>query len=184
MRIKYFLIFFTVAVLATGAGYWYASREAPPRTAPAGGAPAEKVTQLSDFELPDLAGKPRRIMEWRGKLLLINFWATWCPPCREEIPLFIDFQERYAGRGFQVVGVAIDSLQDVMDYRDTLLINYPILIGEEKVMRLMQRYGNRVGTLPYSLLVAPDGRILHRKMGAYTRPELEKLLDPWLKPGK
>ncbi len=137
---------------------------------------AAMPTQVVAFTLPDVYDKPHSINQWRGKLILLNFWATWCPPCREEIPLFIDMQEKYGKRGLQIIGVAIDKKQDVENYADFSLMNYPVLVGQEEVMVIMRQYGNRLATLPYSVVIDPQGRILSRKVGAYKRPELEALL--------
>lgn len=141
----------------------------------------EKITRLIDFTLPDLQGRPRQISEWKGKWILLNFWATWCPPCREEIPLLVETQERYGSKGLQIIGIAIDEPNDVRDFVDTYFINYPNLIGDDLVMQLMAQYGNRIGTLPFSVVVDPKGHIKSRKMGAYTKETLEKaLIQPLL----
>ena len=132
--------------------------------------------ELVEFSLPDLNDKARNISEWRGKLMIINFWATWCPPCRDEIPLFISMQEKYGGKGLQIIGVAIDKKQDVENYADFNFINYPVLVGQEEVLAIMKQYGNRLGTLPYSVIIDPQGQVLSRKVGAYKRPELEAML--------
>ena len=160
-----------VAAMALAAGMWFALSPSPPA--------AEPGDRLVAFTLPDLKNEPHAINEWLGKLMVLNFWATWCPPCREEIPVFIELQEQYAERGLQIIGVAIDHKQDVADYADGMFINYPVLLGDEKTLAIMARYGNRIGTLPYSVVIAPDGRIVGRKMGAYTRTELETQLKPW-----
>lgn len=132
--------------------------------------------QMVEFSLPDINDKIHNINQWRGKLILLNFWATWCPPCREEIPLFIDMQEKFGKRGLQIVGVAIDKKQAVENYPDFAFMNYPVLIGQNEVMTIMKQYGNRIGSLPYSVVIDPQGRILGRKVGAYKRVELEALL--------
>ena len=154
-------------------------------------APSTAVTTVSEegpdtspiaFALPDLEGKSRDIREWRSKVVLINFWATWCPPCREEMPLLMEFQEKYATNGLQIIGVAIDNLHDVIEFRDDLGIKYPLLIGEDDAIELMGRYGNRVGALPYSVILDRDGRIVSTKTGAYSRLELENAILPFIQP--
>lgn len=138
-------------------------------------------TKLIDFTLPDITGKPRKLSEWQGKIIILNFWATWCPPCREEIPMFLDYYEKYRGDGLEIIGVAIDKKEDVADFIDTLFIDYPVLIGGTEMMIMMRRYGNRVGSLPYNVLIDRDGTILNTKKGAYTHAELEALLTPLFK---
>ena len=165
-----------VAVVALVAGFFAAqvlNKSSSPETDQAAAMPKEMV----EFQLPDIENKIHSISQWRGKLIVLNFWATWCPPCREELPLFIDMQKKYGRRGLQIVGVAIDKKQDVENYPDFAFFNYPILVGQEEVMIIMKQYGNRLGSLPYSVIIDPQGRILGRKVGAYKRPELDTLLD-------
>ncbi len=141
------------------------------------GQAAAMPKRMVEFSLPDINDKTHSINQWRGKLILLNFWATWCPPCREEIPLFIDMQEKYGAKGLQIVGVAIDTKQAVKNYPDFAFMNYPVLIGQEKVMAIMKQYGNRLGSLPYTVVIDAQGRVLGRKIGSYKRPEIEALLQ-------
>ena len=85
-------------------------------------------TEMVEFSLPDTDGKVHNINEWRGKIVVLNFWATWCPPCRAEVPLFVDTQEKFRKDGLVIVGVAIDKKQDVANFVDSYFINYPVLI--------------------------------------------------------
>jgi len=145
----------------------------------------ETPSATTDFALRDLAGKTHSLADWRGKLVLINFWATWCPPCRHEIPIFITLQKRYADRGLQIVGISIDDPAAVASYWQEMSINYPLLLADETTYQLMAAYGNRTGGLPFSVLVRPDGAIDSIKLGAYTEEALEtsiKALLPDPKP--
>jgi peroxiredoxin len=173
-KIKFLVGIVAVAALAGGflLAQWL-NRPAVPEPAPATALPKTMV----DFTLPGIDGKPRQLSEWRGKLIVLNFWATWCPPCREEIPLFVRTQGKYGARGLQIIGVAIDKLEDVKNFQDFKLINYPVLVGQEEVMALMQQYGNRIGSLPYSVVIDRKGQVLSRKVGAYQPAELESLLQ-------
>ncbi len=137
-------------------------------------------TTTTDFTLRDLAGKTHSLASWRGKVVLLNFWATWCPPCRREIPLFIDLQRRYEKQGLQIVGISLDNPEAVARYWQEMHINYPLLIADETTYELMAAYGNRQGGLPYSVLITADGRIAGAKIGAYHREELETALKPHL----
>lgn len=161
------LLFVAVSAVAAGAGYWAAQQSR---------APAEADIGAVEFMLPDLDDRPQAVSQWRGKLVLVNFWATWCPPCREEIPLFIEFQRQYGIRGLQIVGVAIDQRGPVSEFARRAGMNYPQLLAGDTGVSLMARLGNRTGSLPYSLVLAPDGRILGRKLGAYRRAELETMM--------
>lgn len=129
-----------------------------------------------EFALRDLAGKTHRLVDYRGKLVLLNFWATWCPPCREEIPLFIDMQRRYQDQGVQILGISVDSPEAVARYWQEMRINYPLLLADEGTYELMAAYGNRSGGLPYSILIGPTGQVAGVKLGAYREAELEKAI--------
>jgi thiol-disulfide isomerase/thioredoxin len=153
---------------ALAAGFWLATELRRPD--------ARARPPAVGFGLPDLDGKVRHLEEWRGKAILLNFWATWCPPCREEIPLLIEAQTRLGSHGVQVIGIAIDDPKAVASYSREMKINYPVLIGDATAMNLMDIYGNRTGSLPYSVIIRPDGQISSRKLGAYEEAELGKVL--------
>ena len=98
-----------------------------------------------DFSLMDVSGQSRNVSEWQGKVLVINFWATWCPPCLEEIPHFIKLQDKYGDQGLQFLGIALEDVDDVMNFANKLGINYPLLVGEQEVIKLGVKLGNRIG---------------------------------------
>ena len=126
--------------------------------------------------LPDLAGKPRRLAEWQGKVLVCNFWATWCAPCREEIPLLIAAREKYAPGGVEIVGIAVDNAIKVGEFSRTLGITYPVLIAEADGLELMRRLGNSSGGLPYTVFFDRQGGVAHRKLGALKQGDLDAIL--------
>lgn len=134
-------------------------------------------TQMVDFSLPDPEGKPHSISDWRGKTIILNFWATWCPPCRAEVPLFVEAQEKYKKDGLVIVGVAIDKKEDVANFIDSYFINYPVLVNDQENTQLMAQYGNRIATLPYSVIMDSSGRIVDSHAGAYRKADLYPLLD-------
>lgn len=129
-----------------------------------------------DFTLNDLAGNPTSIGRWDGDVVLVNFWATWCPPCRKEIPGFAALQQQYGDRGFQVVGVAIDLPEAVAQFTEDLGADYPQLVGREDAIAVADRYGNQHGALPYSVLIDREGVIRFVKPGELKRQELESEL--------
>ncbi len=177
------LLLLAAAVVALWGGYWLAgSLRAPDTTTTAITAPSYGGGTMIDFSLPDLEGKNRSLKEWRGQVILLNFWATWCPPCREEIPLFIALQKKYAARGLQVVGVAVDNKPAVLAFRQSEGINYTILMGGDDAMDLAARYGDRMDSLPYSVIIGRDGSIVARKLGAFEGDELKRLVEPLLNP--
>ena len=126
--------------------------------------------------LPDLDGKPETLRQWRGKVLAINFWATWCAPCREEIPLFVKFQKKYGGQGLQFVGIAIDRPEKVRPYAAELQMNFPVLIGSMDSIELTRMFGNRAGVLPFTVIFGRTGAVAATEIGALKEARLEALL--------
>ena len=130
-----------------------------------------------EFALPDLDGKLQSTGQWRGKVLLVNFWATWCEPCLREIPLLEELQKDYGGRGVQVIGVAIDDPAEVRRFvSDTIAIDYPVLVGEQEAVDALAEFGAEMTVLPYTAFVARDGRIARLHAGELKRDEATALL--------
>ena len=157
-----------VLVLIGGAAgfafYHYApdlGGEPPTAVAPATG----PSLRLPDFSLPGLDEQPRSVSEWRGQSLLINFWATWCAPCRREIPLLNKLQNRYADRGVQVIGIAVDFMPEVQDYANNTPFDYPILVGQEEAMDLAASMGIEFIGLPFSVFTNSQGDIVKVHVG-------------------
>ncbi len=123
--------------------------------------------QAPDFELQTLDGKTMKLADLRGKAVLLNFWATWCEPCKIEIPWFVELQKQYGPQGFQIVGVAMDedSNEEVAKFAQKMSINYPIVLGKESVE---QSYGG-VGVLPVTFFVDRDGKLIAREFGLQSR---------------
>ena len=148
-------------------------------SAPAGEAATENnQNQLPEFSLPDLSGKQRSIKDWQGKVLVINFWATWCPPCLKEMPEFEAMQKDYAAKGLQFVGIALDDLEPVKEFIASKKITYPILLGQEQGTKLAHDMGNIVNTVPFTVITDKKGNIVSRKMGTLTKEELLKIATP------
>ena len=133
---------------------------------------------LRSVTLVDLAGKPRRLSEWEGRILVCNFWATWCAPCREEIPMLISAREKYSGFALEIVGIAIDKASKVVEFAASLNISYPILLAEADGLDLMRRLGNNAGGLPYAVVIDRQGSVVHRKLGALQQADLDSILEP------
>ena len=141
-----------------------------------GGREPHGPAELLEARLPDLAGKPRHLSEWRGRVLVVNFWATWCAPCREEIPLLMAARSRYSGKGVEIVGIAVDNAAKVVEFTKSLGVTYPILLSEADGLELMRKLGNSSGGLPYTVFLDREGRVAHRKLGALKGPDLEDIL--------
>lgn len=129
----------------------------------------------------DLSGKERRIVEWQGRVLVCNFWATWCAPCREEIPLLISTREKFSANGVEVVGIAIDTPAKVREFMDSIPIPYPVLLAGGDALDVMRSLGNATGGLPYTVILGRDGRVAHRRLGLLREPELESALERLLR---
>jgi thiol-disulfide isomerase/thioredoxin len=141
--------------------------------------PLTQASLAPDFALESLDGKTMRLSDFRGKAVLLNFWATWCGPCKIEMPWFVELQKQYGADGFQIVGVAMDdaSKEDISKFAKEMGVNYPILIGKEAVG---DQYGG-VPALPESFLIARDGKIMDKIIGLRGKSEIEDAIKKAIK---
>ncbi len=128
------------------------------------------------FSLEDLNGNMRDISEWSEQRILINFWATWCAPCRREMPMFQTLHLNQEKHGMQIIGIAVDQNELVRDFINEYGISFPILIGQSSAYEIMKDLGNTSLTLPYTLLVEPGGLITWNKHGEVTSQDLPLIL--------
>ncbi len=135
---------------------------------------------LPGFTLKDTDGMVHTSGEWKDKILIVNFWATWCPPCLEEMPTLIDFQTKYSANGVQVIGVAVDNLDQVKSFIATHGINFPVMIGSDDAIAVAQEMGNRISALPYTAIFDNSGKTLYAQPGKITKEVLEKTVKPLL----
>ena len=126
----------------------------------------------SSFE--DLEGRPARLSDLSSSLLLCNFWATWCAPCREEVPLLVAAKRHFSAKGLEIAGIGIDRVDKLRIFVKEYAINYPILVASEDASEMLRTLGDREAALPYSVLLDRGRRITYRKLGAWTKAELEK----------
>ncbi len=157
-----------IAILITAGYFWYNPF------------PQESATRRPDFNLPDLQGKIHSNIEWDGKVVILNFWATWCPPCIKEIPLFIQLQEKYAAHDLQFVGIAVDHLQAVQYFVKKMNINYPILLGQQEAIPISINYGNHLGALPFTAIIDKQGHIVLQHIGKLSQQKIEDVILPLL----
>jgi thiol-disulfide isomerase/thioredoxin len=144
-------------------------------------APDTKAAEaLLAVELPDTAGKLQRLDQWRGRVLVVNFWATWCVPCREEMPQFIKAQAADGAKGLQFVGIAVDSADKVHRFADELGVNYPTLIGGMGAIELSRNLGNDLMALPFTIIVDRKGRVVHTQLGPLKDDKLQAIVKPLL----
>lgn len=140
----------------------------------------ESDAKRPGFVLSDIEGIAQDVEQWDGKLLVINFWATWCAPCRHEIPYFVELQGLFGERGLQFVGIAIDDPASINEFAGEVGLNYPSLYGQLDAMEVSKQYGNTVGGLPFTVVVDREGLIVARKNGPFEREEIENLIMEFL----
>jgi len=140
-----------------------------------GAAPVPKT--LPDFTLPDLKGQPHSIREWSGRPLMINFWATWCGPCREEIPLLNQIRREQRVNGLEIVGIAVDLAEDVAKYVENTPIEYPVLIGEEGGAEAASAFGVHQLALPITVFLDRRGEVLALRLGQLHQDQAHVILD-------
>lgn len=157
-------LFGAVGLAAGLAGLWHGSRTNAPHP-------------LEGIKLPDAQGSIRDLGEWRGKALVLNFWATWCTPCREEIPMLVEARRSYAAQGVEIIGIAVDNAANVRQFTETFKIEYPILIADASGLDLTRKLGNAAGGLPYTAFVDRSGRLVTTKLGGLSRAELDAALS-------
>ena len=143
------------------------SQQLPPEQ---GQAVADAIMALT---LPDLEGRPQAIAQWRGKILVVNYWASWCKPCVEEMPAFSRLQGRYAAQGVQFVGIGIDEVDNMRAFVKMTPVSYPLLVGGKNAS---ETPGLQVKALPYTVIIGRDGRFASSRLGRLDEATLEPML--------
>lgn len=189
---KSIIILSAVAVMAATGGYFVATLVSPAAlraTPPAVQTDAAVLTppapenligeRRPDFALADANGRMVSSDSFDGDVLLLNFWATWCTPCVEEMPMLSRMQQQFAGQGVNIVGIALDDPERARQFAAGLGVEYTVLFGLADAMLVGRRYGNRAGMLPYSVLVDRAGTIRWTRLGILDRIGLETRLAEW-----
>lgn len=161
------------AVIALAAGVSWRQLAGDAVWAPS--APRDGGT-LFALSLPDPSGRQQPLAQWKGKVLVVNFWATWCEPCKEEMPRFMKLQADYGGKGLQFVGIAIDEPDKVSAFARDLGLNYPTLVGGYGAIELSKTFGNRLGALPFTIVLDRAGGVAHTQLGPLKDAQLQAII--------
>ena len=183
MKNKLPIILAVVAALVAAAAGMYTARQhesAPPATASQGQHAA--LASLLALELADADGTRQALAQWKGKILVLNFWATWCPPCRKEIPAFSAMSVKYRDKGVQFVGISIDTAGNVRDFQREQQVGYPLVIAEPSVVQLTESLGNAAQGLPFTVIVDKTGVISRVKVGMLSEDDLDTTLGRLTRP--
>ena len=162
------LLVLVAVAAAAGLLYWYSAEDTPHR---------------ADFSLTDLQGQPHAMADYDGQVVVLNFWASWCKPCREEVPMLIDAQREYGEQGFQILGIAVDTPDAAREFANAYDINYPVLADATEGARIQDRYTAQdapAGVLPFTAIVDRDGRVVERIAGALDHARLSDIVQPLL----
>ena len=137
--------------------------------------PSIKAFFANPWQTPD--GKPSNSENWRGKVLVVNFWASWCPPCVEEMPALDKIAQEYTPKNVLIVGIGIDSPSNIREFLQKTPVSYPIVLGGIEGSNLSKQMGNTQGALPYTVVINPKGKSIYTKLGKISEEELKKAIN-------
>jgi thiol-disulfide isomerase/thioredoxin len=139
------------------------------------------LSDIAQYDFEDLRGKPSTLQQWQGQVLILNFWASWCAPCREEMPLLAKFREQYRQKGVEIVGLAMDQKGPVQSLVNELNVHYPILLREGGLSELVAYLGNDYGALPFTVVFGRNGEMIGKIVGKVSESRLLTMVDNELK---
>ncbi len=134
------------------------------------------TAELFATTLPDENGVPQALSQWQGKMIVLNFWATWCPPCREEMPELSELNTEYQDKNVIVIGIALDEIALIKEFNAENKMSYPLLAAEDTGGNLAANLGNNKSALPYTVIIKPDGTVANTYFGRISKPLLEEAL--------
>jgi thiol-disulfide isomerase/thioredoxin len=170
MKTKIWILFGVLGLVALGAGAWLGTV----------GRESRDSGPLLALALPDGAGNQQALSQWQGKVVVINFWATWCTPCREEMPELVRIQQEFGARGLQVVGIAVDNPDKVSQFAKEIGLNYPSLIGGYSAVDVSKGLGNKLSALPFTIVLDRQGGVAQTNLGAIKPQQLRSKVSSLL----
>ncbi len=181
-KLRQLLIYLGLAALAITTGFMLRAQlmGGGSQTVLSSEASQQGAKAIFAASLPDIQGDTQAVSQWLGNVIVVNFWATWCTPCREEIPEFIEAQKKFSDQGLVFVGIAIDQADKVKMFSEEFGINYPVLVGSMNTWSLLEAAGNRQSALPYTVVINRSGEIVETYLGRVNLKKLEKLVIPLL----
>jgi peroxiredoxin len=165
------VVLLAIILLGIAARYFYTSPDSDS---------ALSTEALFAATFPDAEGQQQAMSQWRGKTLVVNFWATWCPPCREEMPELSKLHEQYRDQNLVVIGISTETPAPIRDFIKTMPVSYPLLAGDLAAMDIGASLGNDKGVLPYTVIISADGHIAKSYFGRVDQALLEQTLVPLL----
>lgn len=174
---RFALLAIIASTIAAAAAYHFRNTGTPPQPPPEITPTTDAAVRLLALALPDLDGKTQSLAQWKSRVLVVNYWATWCAPCKEEMPEFSRLSDKYAGKSVQFVGISIDTPEKIRVFLNDHPVSYPLLVGTLDSLDLASDLGNRIKALPFTVVLRGDGRIEKTKLGKFDSADLENAIE-------